>query len=290
MSSQAGNSIGLKTKQAKAVLIYIVEQNFIIMASIFSLIIIVTLSILITRIATIALTHTGLTHTVANFQARSAFTGVGFTTNEAENITEHPVRRKIIMLLMLLGNVGIISAISSLIITFVDPREDSLSGYSSIIIIAVSMLILWLLSQSKYLDKGLKKVINRALSHYTNIRVRDYNQVLNLSGEYEITELKVQTEDWMADRSLAETALKDEGIFVIGIRRSDGSYLGLPDGGTGIETGDTLVLYGREKQLRQLDERKRGEQGNQEHESSSREQQSQQAREKALDQERKRGE
>ena len=202
------------------------------MASIISLIIIVSFSILVTRIATIALTHTGLNYTAAKFQARSAFTGVGFTTNEAESITEHPVRRKIVMVLMLLGNVGIVSAISSLIITFVDPSEDKLSSYSSLIIIAVSMLTLWLLSESKYLDKWFKKAINIALNRYTELKIRDYNQLLNLSGPYEITELKVQKEDWMAERSLAETKLKDEGIYVIGIRRSDGSYLGLPDRGS----------------------------------------------------------
>ncbi len=257
------------------------------MASIISLIIIVTFSILITRIATIALTHTGLSETAAMFQARSAFTGVGFTTNEAESITEHPVRRKIVMILMLLGNVGIVSAISSLIITFVDPSPNKLGGFVSLIIIAVSMLILWLLSESKYLDKWLKKIINRALHRYTELKVRDYNQVLNLSGAYEITELKVQQEDWMTERNLADLALKDEGVFVLGIRRSDGSYLGLPDGGSEVETGDTLVLYGREKQIKKLDERKRGEQGNQEHASSSRERESQQAKEKAKDQERK---
>lgn len=257
------------------------------MASIISLIIIVTLSILITRIATIALTHTGLSDTAAKFQARSAFTGVGFTTTEAESITEHPVRRKLIMLLMLLGNVGIISAISSLIITFVDPSADRLTGYVSLLIIAGSMLFLWLLSESKYLDRWLKKMISRALHRYTRLKVRDYTQILNLSGNYEITELKVQKADWMAERTLADLALKDEGIYVIGIHRSDGSYFGLPDGSSEIESGDTLVLYGTQDQIRQLDERKRGMAGNQEHESSSREQESFKAQEKAKDAQRK---
>ena len=257
------------------------------MASIISLIIIVTLSILIIRIATIALIHTGLSDTAAKFQARSAFTGVGFTTKEAESITEHPVRRKLIMLLMLLGNVGIISAVSSLIITFVDPSADRLSGYMSLLIITGSMLVLWLLSESKYLDRWLKMLISQALHRYTRLVIRDYNQLFNLSGNYEITELKVQQEDWLADRSLADLALKDEGIYVIGIHRSDGSYFGLPDGSSEVETGDTLVLYGREKQIRQLDTRKRDASGEQEHQSSSRKQESRKAREKAKDERRK---
>lgn len=55
------------------------------MLGITSLLVVVTRSILVTRIATLALTHTGLSREAASFQARSAFTGVGFTTSEAEH-------------------------------------------------------------------------------------------------------------------------------------------------------------------------------------------------------------
>ncbi len=55
-----------------------------------SLILIITLSVLITRIATIALQHTGLSKQSAAFQARSAYTGVGFTTSESEEMGSSP--------------------------------------------------------------------------------------------------------------------------------------------------------------------------------------------------------
>jgi hypothetical protein len=61
------------------------------MTALISLIIIFTLSALITKIASEALVHTGLSKQSAKFQARSAFTGVGFTTSEAEHIVNHPV-------------------------------------------------------------------------------------------------------------------------------------------------------------------------------------------------------
>jgi hypothetical protein len=50
------------------------------------------LSLIITRIATTALSLTGLSWEAARFQARSAFTGTGFTTTEAERVVDHPVR------------------------------------------------------------------------------------------------------------------------------------------------------------------------------------------------------
>ena len=54
---------------------------------------VLSLSLFVTQLATIALTYTGLSLEAARFQARSAFTGTGFTTSEAENVVDHPVRR-----------------------------------------------------------------------------------------------------------------------------------------------------------------------------------------------------
>ncbi|MBL7026171.1 MAG: potassium transporter TrkA, partial [Candidatus Marinimicrobia bacterium] len=56
------------------------------MIAIFSFLIILTLSLIVTRIAAIALSVTGVSSETAQFQARSAFTGVGFTTTESESI------------------------------------------------------------------------------------------------------------------------------------------------------------------------------------------------------------
>ena len=76
------------------------------MLAIISLLLIVALSLIVTRTAAVALTYTGLSQQAASFQARSAFTGVGYTTSEAESLVNHPVRRQVVMLLMLLGNAG----------------------------------------------------------------------------------------------------------------------------------------------------------------------------------------
>jgi hypothetical protein len=61
---------------------------------IIALLTVLVLSLLITRVATVALTMTGLSQEAARFQARSAFTGTGFTTKEAEDVVNHPVRRR----------------------------------------------------------------------------------------------------------------------------------------------------------------------------------------------------
>jgi hypothetical protein len=75
------------------------------MTALISLLSVVTLSILINKIATVALVQTGVAKHIARFQARSALTGCGFTTTEAEKVINHPVRRRIVAILMLLGNI-----------------------------------------------------------------------------------------------------------------------------------------------------------------------------------------
>lgn len=242
------------------------------MASLVSLIVIFSLSVLITKIASQMLIHTGLSGEAARFQARSAFTGVGYTTNEAENIVNHPVRRKIIMAMMLIGNVGIISAIASLILTFVNGQNGAPSNYLRVLIIIGSMLILWLLSKSRWIDHVLVRLINNALRRFTSLNIKDYVELLNLTGEYEITVLKIHEDDWLEGKMLRDLKLRKEGVNLVAIQRADGTYLGTPNGDSMVKTGDQLIVYGRESTLKNLERRKKNLAGEKQHQRAIEEQ------------------
>lgn len=234
------------------------------MVAIISLLVIISLSILITRIAATALIQTGLSKDAARFQARSAFTGTGFTTNESEHVVNHPVRRKILMILIFLGSAGVISTISSLILSFISLERI---GYISIeiVVLVVGLIALWLLVQSKWIDRKLSYLINRALNRYTTLDVRDYYSLLHLSDNYRVSEIKVEQQDWLADKTLNDLQLHDEGILVLGIKRSNGEYIGAPRGETKIYNDDTVTLYGRAELLESLDNRQKGQSGDQKH-------------------------
>lgn len=242
------------------------------MTALASVLIVLTLSLLINRIATVALTLTGLSRESARFQARSALTGVGFTTSEAEQVVSHPVRRRIVMLLMLLGNVGIVTAVSSLLLTFlsaVGPRE----WIFRLLVLGAGLSVLWCLANSKWVDRYLSRLIAWLLKRWTHLEVRDYANLLHLSGDYRVTELDVQSGDWLAERTLAELNLDREGITVLGIARANGRYVGAPKGETRIYPEDTLILYGRLPVLNELDERQADWGGEQAHQQAVADQQ-----------------
>ncbi len=234
------------------------------MVAILSLIVVMAISFLVTRIATIALMHTGLSQEVARFQARSALTGAGFTTTESERLVNHPVRRRILMLLMLIGNAGIITAASSLILAFVN-QDSSDHLWLKIALLITAMTILWALATSRWVDQYLSRLINLALKRYTSLEVRDFASLLGLSSDYRIVEILVSQNDWLAGKTLLTSRLSEEGILVLGIQRKNGNFLGTPSKETCVEPEDTLITYGHLEALKSLDERRYGNQGNVEH-------------------------
>ena len=239
------------------------------MISLLSLLVVIFLSILITRIATIALTHTGLTRESSKFQARSALSGAGFTTSESELVVNHPVRRRIVMFLILIGNAGIVAAVSTLILTFVQ-TGDATSLALRIVLLVLGIVALWGFASSHWVDRRLSRVIDVMLNRYTQLNITDYASLLHLTGEYRLAELKIKSGDWLDGQELRQARLRDEGINVLGIRRPDGTYIGNPVGETRCRQGESLVLYGRIRDIEDLDQRKKGPAGDQEHEKGIR--------------------
>jgi hypothetical protein len=224
---------------------------------------ILALSLAITRIATIALTLTGLSVEAAKFQARSAFTGTGFTTSESEKIVGHPVRRRVVTGLMVIRSAGFITIILSLILSF--GSASDVGSLTRLIILAGGSVALWLASQTNLFDRLIKRVIQWALNRWTQLWVSDYAELLNLSGDYVVTELEIQSQDWLAGKAVADCRLHEEGVTILGIHREDGNYVGVPKPTTQIRGGDRVVLYGREEALRGLDDRIAGSTGDWEH-------------------------
>lgn len=258
------------------------------MGAILSLLIILTLSILITRIATVALTHTGLSRESARFQARSAFTGVGFTTSESEKIVGHPLRRRIVLLLMLLGNAGIVTAISTLILSFIEIEGIKSAGLH-LAAITAGIVLLWTVASSQYIDQKLSVVISWALRRSKKFRIHDYANLLHLTADYRISELAVQASDWLAGCVLTTTKLRDEGVIVLGITRDDGTYIGAPGGNTRILPGDHLILYGRDSSIEKIDRRRKGSAGDSDHAAAVAEQNKIEQQESERDAERQKG-
>jgi hypothetical protein len=224
-----------------------------------TIIVVVLVSLLVARVATAALMLTGLSREAARFQARSALTGVGFTTTEAELIANHPVRRRITMTLMLLGSAGLVTVIATLILTFVNAGREQTLERLGLLILVLGALVL--LSRTRAVDRLLNRVIGFGLARWTRVPDGALAELLHLGGDYGIAEVAVDDHDWIAGRTLRELDLRAEGVAVLGLVCSNGSYIGAPVFDLRTRPGDTLILYGPAHRLEGLDRRKAGVEG-----------------------------
>lgn len=230
------------------------------MIAIVSLLVVVAFILIVTRVASVALTATGLPREIARFQARSAITGVGFTTSETESVVGHPVRRQIVMLLMFFGNAGLITIVASVVIAFVNAGGGS-ATLGRLAIVGFGVAFIGIVAASRWVDRGLTRFAAWAVGRWTDLDTRDYANLLQLAGDYAVSELAVRPGDWLADRLLSELELSAEGVLVLAIRRADGEFIGAPRGGTEIHRYDTMILYGTTSELADLDERPAGQRG-----------------------------
>jgi hypothetical protein len=200
------------------------------MIGVLSVLLVLAISLTLTRIAAVALVHTGLGREAARFQARSAFTGVGFTTGEAEDVVNHPLRRRIVGWLMLVGNV--------------------------------------VAGTSRWVDQRVCRFISWALKRWTSIDARDYAGLLHVHEDYAVCELHVGEGDWAAGRRLGDVELGNEGVLVLGIECPGSHFIGAPGPGVEIRAGDRVILYGRTPRIAELDQRRPGTDGEQSHDSA----------------------
>jgi len=140
------------------------------MLALVSFLIVILFSLIVVKVGSVALETTGLSRDIAAFQAQSAFSGVGFTTRESESLMTHPLRRKILRFLMLMGSAGLTSAIATLILTFMNVKgEHSLLGLTisnlaaTIFAIVFVLFVVLLISRTHHFDLFVRWVLKKPL-------------------------------------------------------------------------------------------------------------------------------
>ncbi len=235
------------------------------MGAIIGLLLILTISLTIVRIGSISLELTGLSSEVSGFQAQSAFSGAGFTTSESESIVTHPVRRKIIRILMLIGSVGVISTGATLIVALIGTNNENFALRGVFLI--GGLLACYILARSKIVYHLMKKIIVGILSRSKALQLHDYHDILAISKGYSISRIRVQPENWLIGKKLKELGIQKEGTTILAITRrvnAQEKHI-IPHGETMIEEGDLLTIYGRCTAMDCLFMRPKGEKGDMAH-------------------------
>lgn len=209
----------------------------------------VLVSMLVVRAGAVAFVMTGMDIQRAKFQALSAFSGTGFTTREAEQVVNHPTRRKISSWLMILGNAGVVAVIvtgtSSLV------ASEGIGVPISAVALAVGLILVYVLATRVGFLKSWEAFVQDKLGRSPDFEERPVEELLHFLQGYQLVRVQVGEDSPLCGLSLAEAQLHEQGCLVLGIERGI-HFTSAPRGDHVIEAGDRLVVYGRTKSLEKL--------------------------------------
>ncbi|MFH1655027.1 MAG: TrkA C-terminal domain-containing protein [Candidatus Omnitrophota bacterium] len=197
------------------------------------------------EIAASALKLTGLDIHTARFQALSALTGTGFTTKETELIMNHKQRRRIIMSLMVLGPIGFITILGSVLFSI---GEKVI--VSQLLVIMIVFLVILLITRSEKIMSLFHRGVEKQLRKRKYPRRIILEQVLQLNKDYGVCEIMIGKNSKSVDRPLSGTDFKEKGFMVLAIERQEG-LLTVPKGSDVLREGDVLIVFGNLKSLEQ---------------------------------------
>jgi len=193
------------------------------------------------RAAAIALMMTGLEKKKARFQAISAFSGTGFTTKEAESIVNHPVRRKIITWLMIMGNAGIVAVI----ITATSSLATS-KGYQlpiNVLILVGGIYLIYKIATHRKFTRRWENFVEKRLIKSHTFEEYTTEDLLHFLEGYGLVRKIISEKSPLIDSSLSECKLNEKGLLVLGIERGK-NWIPTPKANESIKEGDSIVVYG----------------------------------------------
>lgn len=204
------------------------------------------MSMVLTRIVTGALIATGLPVSVAKFQARSAFTTVGFTTAEAESVVANPQRRQIVSWAMLVGNLSTPTLVVTVVLGFAAPGPGDTQA--RLVAFTLGAAVLLVLMSNRFVERGLVRLGRRIVLRRLASQIReDFEELLTIDGDNIVGKIMLRRDPRGSSATVLgfEHAARD--LRVLAIRRSGDDHDGFLETvsvDTLLEPGDEIVAYG----------------------------------------------
>jgi hypothetical protein len=224
------------------------------MYAVATFLVVAIMSMAFTKLAAGALIATGLPPEIATFQARSAFSGAGFTTTEAENVVNHPGRRKIIGTTMFVGNLGTPTLVVTVLVGFLAPGPGNTVERTMVTVSGLVLAIM--IVANRPTQRALVKVGQRQAQKRLLPRLgHDVTELCVVDDDYVVGAIRVAQDPGPTIRSLRGIDEALPLVRVLGVRRSDG-YRGMPPIDVDLDAGDEIILYGRRRDLHHLSDPK----------------------------------
>lgn len=199
---------------------------------------------LIVEILCILFKFTGLSEEKARFQVISLLTGTGFTTKEAEMITQHNTRRKLAQFVMAIGYLGL-ATFMSFIINIIQTQTSTEDIVYTIVLLIVGIIVF----RNKYIvyiiDALIEKIISHKFKTYSNT---NFYRLLNNTKGYGLYNILLEKNSSLIGKSLINTNLKQNNIQILNVDKGN-KFIAFPNANYILEKNDNILVYGKIKNI-----------------------------------------
>jgi len=185
---------------------------------------------------------TGLELSKARFQIISILTHTGITTRESELIVQHPVRRRIASILMIVSYLAQATLIT-LLFDMIYRNGNNL--FVVFIVLSGFLIFIIAVTRNKFILEKFESIAEKILiKRIKSIKGSRIDTILNLSPEFSVFEILIDEKSQICNKTLRETKLKENYIQVLKIDRGS-EILDFPKADTQVLIGDRMIVYGK---------------------------------------------
>jgi len=202
--------------------------------------------LIILEIVTVMFKLTGLSEEKARFQVISLLTGTGFTTKEAELISQHPTRRKLAEFLMILGFLGFLTGTSLLVNILQNPFNERMA-----ILMLLFLVICWALIRYGHLlhfiDEFVEKIVILLGYATTKSKTKMYKLITRAKG-YGVFSIIIDENSHLDGVAIMNSNLKPNNMIILNVDKGS-EFIGFVKRDYILEKGDNILLYGKVDQV-----------------------------------------
>lgn len=198
------------------------------------------------EIAVVLMRATGLERSVARFQVISLLTSTGYTTKESELISEHPVRRRIGMFLILFGVFSFAVIVSAIANILAPGFRISYMGLCAAILLALLLCL-----RMPWAEKLLSARFDRTMEEKFEIHDFPIKDVLLFGSGDVFIEVPIGERSPHIGGKLADIVASAADLNALYLKRGTVTLRkGRHD--AVLEAGDVLCLYGDREEVTKL--------------------------------------
>ncbi|MDD3478548.1 MAG: TrkA C-terminal domain-containing protein [Candidatus Izemoplasmatales bacterium] len=206
------------------------------------------------EIFTVLFRLTGMTKSKSRFQVISLFTNSGYTTQEAELIMNHQLRRRLANTTMLFGyilNVTVISVLINIIMTL--GTAQSTDVWKFVIYLGSFFILLTIIGRIRFIDRFFQNLIKRVAVLFLYRKNTNILEVLDHYDNNAIVEVALKhVPTYLEGIPLKDNGLKTEhGLTILAIQRNNHTLVRITGEDLLLE-GDLVVVFGSLKQIREV--------------------------------------